>query len=138
MTLFSEASANGRHKIVIALLIGLIVGALAGSWYVKENFTPHWNGRGGDFKRHMLEHFSSELSLTPEQKEEVGAIFEKNRPQMMALQAEMRPKFEALRNLTHEEIRKILTPEQQKKFDVMSARFEKRFKDHRGGPFFRQ
>jgi len=129
-----QSNSTGWHKVIIALLIGLILGALAGSWYVKENFTPSWKREGGDFRGRMMERFSSKLGLSPEQRTEVAAIFERNRPQMMALQAEIRPKFEALRQTTHEEIRALLTPEQQKKFDLLSARWEKKFKERRG-PF---
>ena len=79
----------------------------------------------------MLEHISKELHLSEEQKQKVSAIFETKRPQMMALHAEMRSKFEALRNATQVEIRKLLTPEQQEKADKMEAEMEKHKKEHR-------
>ena len=115
------------HPIAISLLIGFGAGAVYGQWHARANFREHW--KHGGMKEHLLKRFSSELHLTPEQQTQVAAIFDARHPQMMALQAEMRPQFEALRNSTQAEIRKVLTPDQMPKFNEMNARMEEHWKD---------
>ncbi len=115
------------HQIAISLLIGFALGTAYGHWQAHQSFHSHW--KSGSMRQHMLDRFSKELRLNADQKKQVGAIFDTKRPQMVALQAEMKPKFEALRNSTQAEIRKILNPEQQKKMDEMNAKMEERWKE---------
>ena len=115
------------NQIAISLLIGFALGVVYGNWYTRENFHSRW--KHGSMSQRMVERFSRELHLSSDQKKEVTAIFEAKRPQMVALQAEMKPKFEALRNSTQEEIRKILNPDQQKKLDELNAKMEERWKE---------
>ena len=115
------------HQVAISLLIGFAAGAAFGQWHARENFHGHW--KHGSMREHMLKRFSSELDLTPEQRTQAAALFDAKHPQMLALQAEMKPKFEALRNSTQDDIRKILTPDQLPKFDAMNAKMQERWKD---------
>ena len=119
------------NQIIISLLIGFSAGMILGHWQTKENFHSHWK-KGQSMQHHMVEKFGKELHLTPDQKKQVAAIFEAKRPQMQALQAEMKPKFDTLRNSTQAEIRKILTPDQEKKLDAMNTRMEERWKERFG------
>ena len=118
------------HQIAISLLIGLALGTAYGQWHAKESFHTQW--KKGGMKQHMLKQFNRELHLTADQKKQVSAIFEAKHAQMLALHSQMRPQFEALRNSTQAEIRKILTPEQVIKFDEMNSRMEKRWKEREG------
>ncbi|MBI4388105.1 MAG: hypothetical protein HY582_03595 [Candidatus Omnitrophica bacterium] len=115
------------HWVVIFLLIGFALGTIFGERYAKESFHRHW--KKGDAKQHMLERFSKKLDLTAEQREKVATVFEAKHPEMLALQEEVKPKFDALRNSTQAEIRKLLSPEQQKKLDEMNAKREERRKE---------
>ena len=122
-------SLNG---VVISLLIGFALGTLFGQWYAHESFRSHWKhpGMRQRMREHMVEKMSKKLNLTKDQKARMTEIFEAKRPQMLALQAETRPKFEALRKSTQAEIRKILNSDQQKKFDEMHAKMEERWKEY--------
>lgn len=121
------------HQVVISLLIGLVLGMGFCQWRVRQDFQPHWEK--GDPRQHTMERFGRELNLSAEQQEKVAVIFESKHSEMKALQTEMRPKFEALRDATQTEIRKLLNPDQQKKFDEINARMEKHRKE-RGKPSF--
>jgi len=116
-------------QIVVSLLIGLIAGAALGRW-------AHWrhHGHWDDQKRYsrMVERFSRELNLTPEQREKVAAILEAKRQKMQALRSEIRPKYEELRQSTKAEIRKILAPEQQERFEKLEARWAAKWERYRG------
>lgn len=116
------------HQVLISLLIGLALG-----WGVSR-----WQGpcflpmpKQGDMKKHMMTKLSRELNLSADQKTKVEAIFDGHHPKMMALHEEMRPKFEVLKKEVHAEIRTVLDPEQQKKFEVFSAKMEERRKERR-------
>ncbi|MCI0527822.1 MAG: hypothetical protein L0Y56_10330 [Nitrospira sp.] len=113
------------RQIIISLLIGAALGAALGWW------GSQYSGdlRGKDHYTWMLERFSTKLSLTPEQKKEIADILEAKRQSIIALRAEVRPRFEEIRNSARDEIRKRLTPEQQQKFDAMQAEWESRRKD---------
>jgi Spy/CpxP family protein refolding chaperone len=128
------------HGVVVAFLIGFALGVIFIQRCGPHGFPPPEEHRGfphrgeKEMKDRMVEHLSRELGLSAQQKQQVGAIFEAKRPKMMTLHEEMRPKFEALRNATRDEIKKILTPEQQKKADVMEAEMEKRRGEPNGPP----
>ncbi len=103
-------------EILIALLVGLLVG-----WFAASKFaTPGEGPRKGQ----MLERFSRELKLTPDQKEKVGKILELKREQITALRTEIRPQTDAIRNTAKLEIRKLLTPEQLESFNQLEAKWD--------------
>lgn len=60
------------------------------------------------------------LSLTTEQEAKVTAVINASRPQMRALQEDASKKFAAEQKSLHDEIVKVLTPEQAKKFEETS------------------
>ncbi len=115
------------HQVAIALLIGFSAGAVFGQWQVRENRHQRW--KQGNMREHMLKRFDAALHLTPEQETQVAAIFDAHHPQMLALQAETRPKFEALRNSVQAEIRTILTPDQIPGFEKMNTKMQERWKN---------
>jgi Spy/CpxP family protein refolding chaperone len=116
---------NWTHATV-AFALGGIVG-FAGMWWSAPYF-PHRRWGHGQFQAHPMQRFSSQLKLTPEQRTQVAAILEAKRLKIDAFRAEMKPKFEEIRTSTSAEIRQILTPEQQRRFDEMNAEFEARGK----------
>lgn len=88
-----------------------------------------FHGKGGDFKERKVEHLDSKLDLTDEQKSRVESIIESKHQQAKAIFEESRPKMEALKKSTDTEIRAILTPEQQAKFDKLAADREAKHKE---------
>ena len=115
------------NQIFISLIIGLALGTAFGQWRSRENFHHRWKKGPEAMRQHMVEKFSKELHLNSEQKKQVAAIFEAKHPQMVELQKEMKPKLDALRNSTQAEVRKILTPEQEKKLDALNAKMDERW-----------
>lgn len=121
-------SAIGKiqiHQVLISLLIGVVIGVSV-QRCAFQHFGPP---RHGDMKKHMLSRLSHDLHLSAEQKAKVEAVFEAKRPKMKALRAETRPQFEAIHKETQAEIRVLLSPEQQTKFDAINAKREARFRD---------
>jgi hypothetical protein len=114
-------------QVVISLFIGFSLGATLGWW--GSQYSEDW--RGKDRYSWMLERFSSRLDLTPQQKKDIAEILEAKRQSITALRAEIRPRFEEIRNSTREEIRRLLTVDQQKKFDEMQSEWESHWKKRR-------
>jgi Spy/CpxP family protein refolding chaperone len=77
-----------------------------------------------------------ELNLTPEQREQAKAIFEKHRATVEALIQESFPRVRAAQEQMDRELRAILTEEQARKFDELRARHPPRPPGGpgRGGP----
>ncbi len=114
---------------LIGLLVGSLLGRFASPWHFLRRMSPEKH------EEKMLKHFGSLLKLSPQQKEEIGAVLRSSRDDMDKLMSEFRPKFEAIRTATGTEIRKKLTPEQQVKFDKMHERHERQFQKEKGFPF---
>ena len=122
-------------QVAIAVVLGGCLGFVGACWGLPRLLHHRWGG--GQFQQRLLDRFSSKLQLRPEQRNQVAAILEAKRKKIDALRAEMRPQFEELRTSTSTEIRRLLTPEQQKRFDVMEAKLDarvKRFRDRWVGP----
>ena len=116
---------NGLTRTVaLACLAGLLVGAAGGWWAGRDLFPRRWGWEQRYEK--MLERFGVELKLTPEQKEQVKALLEAKRKKMEALRNETRPRWEEVRQSTQAEIRKLLSLEQQGKFDWMEKEWQAR------------
>src|SRR6478752_1118562 len=73
------------------------------------------NKRGGD----RLERLTKALDLTPEQQAKIKPIFEQAKPQIQAARLESMQKMQAIRENVQAQIRPILTPAQQQKWDAM-------------------
>lgn len=96
-------------------------------------------GGGGNFNPQQmaarrLEQMTQQLQLTAEQRAKIQAIQEANAPRTRAIfedatlsRQQRREKLRPLRAETDAQIRQLLTPEQQTKFDEMQAQRRARF-----------
>jgi Spy/CpxP family protein refolding chaperone len=60
---------------------------------------------------------ADELDLSAAQREELSAVLERQESRLAEAMAEARPRLQQILEDTHREIRAILTPEQQERFD---------------------
>jgi periplasmic protein CpxP/Spy len=74
-----------------------------------------WQHKRGN----RLEHLSRALDLTPDQQAKIKPIFEQAKPQIQAARQESKQKMQAIRENVMAQIRPILTPAQQQKFDAL-------------------
>ena len=86
-------------------------------------------GHGGHRKMmHMgmaMEHLTKELELTDAQKAQVQPIVDQAKPQLKQIHQEAMEKAKTVIETSAAQIRPLLTPEQQKKFDALRAAHEK-------------
>ena len=71
-----------------------------------------------------LEHLSKDLDLTDDQKTKVQPIIDQAKPQIEAIHKEAMEKMRAILDSTGAQIRPLLTPQQQQKFDAMKKAHE--------------
>jgi Spy/CpxP family protein refolding chaperone len=99
----------------VALFATVSIG-LAQDPAAKNNDRPNrWQHKRGE----RLERLTRALDLTPEQQAKIKPIFEAAKPQVMAIHQEAQQKRQAIRENVMAQIRPILTPAQQQKFDAM-------------------
>ena len=126
------------------ILLSLVLGFSLGIFFDKSNIGRNccgkcpcalmesckkWNCKHcphKDGKNNLLEHISSELKLTEDQKTKVAAILKSKHEQIKKIREEVRKS-------SHDEINKILTAEQKTKFEEISVQFDSmRKKIHKG------
>ena len=71
-----------------------------------------------------LEHLSKDLELTDAQKAQVQPIIDQAKPQIEAIHKEAMEKTHAIMESTGAQIRPLLTPQQQQKYDAMKKAHE--------------
>lgn len=105
--------------------LGVLVGGLAVHLYhAKDDAGPDRRGRRhADF---FIKRLEQELDLTAEQRERIDAIMQRAHEEGDALHRELVPRVHEHMEKTRLEIRGVLTPEQQKKFDELQERFRGR------------
>lgn len=122
-----------RRSAVPAFLLGLIVGAVGGSWGQRAMFRRFM--RRGPAPARIVERLNRQLSLDEKQKGEISAILESRGPELQALKKDAKARFDAIRDSADAEIREVLRPDQQPKFDALTARWRERMRAHEGdGP----
>jgi len=102
------------------LLTLAAAGAIAlGGFAVVQAEPGH--GGGGCWHGHgfALERLTKGLDLTADQQAKVQPILDQAKPQIAAIHEEAMQKMKAVIDSTTSQIRPLLTPEQQKKFDAI-------------------
>jgi periplasmic protein CpxP/Spy len=118
-----------RRKIItLSTAAGLAMASLV-YLQAKEpgDHGPKHDGPGGPHHMMMenpLEHLSKDLNLTDDQKAKVQPIIDQTKPQLAAIHKEAMEKAHALLESAAAQIRPLLTPEQQVKYDAMKKAHE--------------
>jgi Spy/CpxP family protein refolding chaperone len=121
-----------QWKVVIGLLLVFILGALAGSLgtgMVLKRHHPFFGGKPEDRKVFIMKRLTRRLDLSEEQKVRIGAIVERVQSETFRQIREGRQRMRQQLQKGFAEIRKELTPEQQRRFDEMKAERERRRKE---------
>lgn len=130
-------NSRTRREAGILVLIVFVLGVLVGG--VGNHFWGQsvWGGRserpartGPPSRAKVIDDFTHELQLTPDQQQQLGTIIDQTRAEWSAQHEATQKKHEAIRQEAHARIRAILTPEQAPKFDAfMQHLAEQRKKD---------
>ena len=103
--------------------------AVAGLTFVRAN-EPGGGcpGKHGHMMGNPLEHLSDSLNLTADQKTKVQPIIDQAKPQIQAIHQEAMEKMKTVMENAGAQIRPLLTPQQQEKFDAMKKAHEEMHK----------
>jgi Spy/CpxP family protein refolding chaperone len=119
---------RSKTYALLLLLAAFIAGAALG--FTADHLMT---GKRPRSDRPSRDRMAKELKLTPSQRTQFDSITTRRRAQMRELFAPIRPQMDSLQKIaktlgdsTHEELKRILTPEQGTKLDEMRERGRKR------------
>jgi Spy/CpxP family protein refolding chaperone len=102
--------------------LGCLTGASLDSVYrIRARNNERQEGRGRRDKKDVFESMKRDLNLNEQQATEIRAILDQTRNDYRALRAEVRPRYDQVRQNARARIRALLTPEQQLRFDAKVA-----------------
>ena len=112
-----------RTLIALTVSSALALGTFA--LYAEGPEHGHGHGGMGPGKwGNPLEHLTKELDLTAEQQAKVSPIVDQAKPQIQAIHQEAMEKMRAVMENATAQIRPLLTPQQQTKFDAIKKAHE--------------
>jgi Spy/CpxP family protein refolding chaperone len=117
---------TSTRKAVALLLLAVVLGGALGSMATARVMGHHHEdrdnqGRGSDWYIGLLRR---ELELNPQQQDSVRAILRRHRREMDSIYATLSVPMAAMRETIRTEIRALLTPDQQKRYAVVTARLD--------------
>jgi Spy/CpxP family protein refolding chaperone len=115
----TQMKTNMKRNLLTLAAIGAIT--LAGYAFAQSSggagepgHFRGWHGQG-----FALAHLTKSLNLTPDQQSKVQPLIDQARPQIIAIHKDAMEKTHAIIDKTMSQIRPVLTPDQQKKFDAL-------------------
>lgn len=120
-----------RWKLIIGITLIFMVGALAGALgtglYFRQKMEQLEKFRRGGSKKIdlLVKQFTRDLDLTKEQQAEVRKIIEKSESEIEDIRQKYLPKIKSIIDQSFAQMRAKLTPEQQKKLDMLHERLER-------------
>jgi Spy/CpxP family protein refolding chaperone len=122
---------NTRLKILLAVLgvfaLGCVTGASLDSVYRLQASSGGQSATMGQpGKEDFFESLRRNLNLNNQQATEIRAIVDETRGEYRQLRAEVRPRYDTIRQKARTRIRALLAPDQQQKFDTMVAQRDAR------------
>jgi len=128
----NKTNREAALLVVVVFLLGIVLGGLAvhvwGDRIWAQQITT-----GPRSRDQVIADFTRELSLTPEQQQQLGAIVDDTRMRWRALYAPLDDQHEQIRQQSRDKIRAILTPEQRPKFEDFLKRLDQQRKKDQVG-----
>lgn len=110
--------------VVGVFVLGCITGFSLDSVYRMRAGNERAQRKNG--KEDVFEHMKRDLNLNEQQAAQIRAILEQTKDEYRQLRAEVRPRYDSVRQNARTKIRALLTPEQQQKFDAEVAKRDAR------------
>ena len=123
-------------SVALLFLLAAFVAGIALGFTADRILSRDEHRRG---QRPSRERMAKELKLTPAQRVQFDSIMTSRRTQMRDVFKPLRPQMDSLQKIakvigdsTHEQLKRVLTPEQAKKLDEMRERGRKHAAESRG------
>jgi Spy/CpxP family protein refolding chaperone len=118
----SRTRREAAALVFVVFLLGVLVGGVGNHLWAERVWGHQQPGRSGPPPRaKIVDDLTRQLQLTPDQQQEIGAIIDDTRTQMLS-------QHNKLRQEGRERIRATLTPEQQTKFEQFMQRIDEQRK----------
>ena len=115
--------------VLVVFVLGVLLGAAGNHvWGERVGGDPRLGPNGRPSRNQIIDHFTHELELTPDQRTQLGAIVDDTRSKLDALYAPLDGEHNRIRLDGRQRIRAILTPEQQTKFDAFMQHLDEQRK----------
>jgi Spy/CpxP family protein refolding chaperone len=115
--------------VVGVFILGGITGFSLDSVYRMRAGSERSDARRKNGKEDVFERMKRDLDLNEQQATQIRAILDQTRDDYRQLRAEVRPRYDAVRQNARTKIRALLTPEQQQRFDAKVAERDARRDD---------
>ena len=115
--------------VAVAFVAGALIGFAGGRVYSVYRLL-HRSPRGDFMKDRILAHLDRELSLTSQQRDQIGSIMDRHHKRMQEITEGIRPQLHTEIEAANHEIQILLTPEQRTKFDEMHMRMQRFLPGH--------
>jgi Spy/CpxP family protein refolding chaperone len=119
---FNPASRKAIALLVVVFVLGVALGALGLTvmnrrvYGARAEVRPVSRTQAPDPTR-AVSRLTRDLDLTPDQQQRLGEILTNTQSRYNAIRQQMNPQFDQARAQSRDQIRQILTPEQQPKFE---------------------
>lgn len=125
----NRARVTAIVVVIVAFIAGLLVGVAGDHVYLIHNRQLNSRRAMGNMAKHLLDRLDRDLSLTPQQHEQVRRIIDAHHQKIESIAAATRPQIGQELSQASREIEAVLTPEQRRKFATVRMRVH-------GGPRF--
>ena len=115
-----------RLSIVAVFLLGIVAGAALGMKVERDRFLKMQRNGPASLVESALKHISSEVKLTPPQYEEMRVVLTRAQPALKEVENERRRKIIGIMESVRSSAYAFLDAGQQKLYDVLHMRMEKR------------
>jgi hypothetical protein len=112
---------GARAKVIAAVLAIFALGCVTGAALDSAYRLGAASVRRPQQHEEFFDSLQKNLNLDARQSSEVRAVIDETREGYRQLRTEVRPRYDALRRDGRARIRALLSPEQQQKFDRMTA-----------------
>jgi len=130
-----------KTKIAVYVALIFLAGAFAGAfgsvplrslWKTGATPAPPLVRNREDFANHIFNRMKERLALTSDQVAKIEPVFRKGFEDVRAIQDRSVKEVEAAVKRNHEELSKLLTPEQRQKLEEWDREREKAMRERRG------
>jgi Spy/CpxP family protein refolding chaperone len=127
---------KSKTSAALILLVTFALGATAGGigYHLAQRQVAAVDDRHPNPRNapgHLVKEMAEGLNMDAAQKTQLEEIVGRSRERYRSLSEQFRPQYDAIRNETRQEIRRILREDQKQRFEELIAKIDDR---HKGGP----
>lgn len=110
--------------ILLVFILGGVTGASIDHLYNAKYGSSRSGPPPGSRRQAMIDNMRRDLNLSEDQVKQVRLVFEETRKESQRRSAVECPVFNEMREKTRQNIRAVLNPEQQQKYDAINAKHD--------------